>query len=246
MAHYSNGIRWQSERLDDLNSRTITWECSQEWTWQVWPWGHNLMSSKPVASQIAMLQQPHLLHEVDQKLGHKSPPVRATLNLSTMLYCLIKARAKQCPITLSKEDQGMTLLENGKEHLVSWDETKAMIARNHAQCITVYKKIRWWRHLGWISIQGKEGSGTLGRNSGRSNEENWGEACWDASLHSNHQSTHKCIEKEVPGMRGDQPFMRQLVTDSSYKKWRVGVNPPKRFMSYKRRMRTRWAATLPI
>ena len=32
---------------------------------------------------------------------------------------LIKARAKQCPTTLRKEDQGMTLLENEKEHLVS-------------------------------------------------------------------------------------------------------------------------------
>ena len=36
------------------------------------------MSSKPVASQITMLQQPHLPQEVDQKLGHKSPPVWAT------------------------------------------------------------------------------------------------------------------------------------------------------------------------
>ena len=34
-------------------------------------------------------------------------------------YCLIKARAKQCLTTLRKEDQGMTLLENGKECLVS-------------------------------------------------------------------------------------------------------------------------------
>ena len=59
------------------------------------------------------------LREVDQKLGHKSPPVRVTSNLSTTSYCLIKARAKQCVTTLHKEDQGMTLLENGKECLVS-------------------------------------------------------------------------------------------------------------------------------
>ena len=77
------------------------------------------VSSKLVASRIAMLQQPHLPREVDHKLGHKSPPVRATLNLSTMSYHLIKARVKQCPTTLRKEDQGMTLLENGKEHLIS-------------------------------------------------------------------------------------------------------------------------------
>ena len=52
------------------------------------------MSSKLVASQIATLQQPHLPWEVDQKLGHKSPPVRVTS------YHLIKVRAKQCPTTL--------------------------------------------------------------------------------------------------------------------------------------------------
>ena len=134
---YSDSIRWQSKKLDDLNSRTITQEHSQEQTWQVWPWAQNLVSSKPVALQITMLQQPHLPGEVDQKLGHKSPPVRVTLNLSTMSYRLIKARAKQCPTTLHKEDQGMTLLENGKEHLISWDEMKAMIAHDHAQCVAV-------------------------------------------------------------------------------------------------------------
>ena len=61
----------------------------------------------------------HLPQEVDQKLGHKSPPVRATSRLSMTLYHLIKAREKQCPITLRKKDQDMTLLENGKECLVS-------------------------------------------------------------------------------------------------------------------------------
>ena len=88
------------------------------------------VSLKLVASQIAMLQQPHLPREVDHKLGHKSPPVQVMSNLSTTSYHLIKARAKQCPTTLRKEDQGMTLLENGKEHLISQDETKVMIARD--------------------------------------------------------------------------------------------------------------------
>ena len=136
-AFYNNSIRWWSERLDNLNSQTITWECSQERIWQARPWAHNLLSLKLVASQIATLQQPHLLWEVDQKLGHKSPPVRAMLNLSTMSYCLIKARAKQFPTTLHKEDQGMTLIENRKEHLVSWDEMKVMITCDHAQYVAV-------------------------------------------------------------------------------------------------------------
>ena len=95
------------------------------------------MSSKPVASQITTLQQPHLLQEVDHKLGHESPPVQVMSNLSTMSYCLIKARVKQGLTTLRKEDQGMTLLENRKEHLISQDETKVMITHDHAQHIAV-------------------------------------------------------------------------------------------------------------
>ena len=77
------------------------------------------------------LQQPHLPWEVDHKLGHKSPPVQA------MLYRLIKARVKQCPTTLHREDQGMMLLEKEKERLVSQDETKVMIARDHAQYVAI-------------------------------------------------------------------------------------------------------------
>ena len=95
------------------------------------------MSSKLVALQIATLQQPHLPQEVDHILGHKSPPVRATLNLRMTLYCLIKARAKQCLTTLRNEDQGMTLLENEKERLVSRDEMKVMITHDHAQYVAV-------------------------------------------------------------------------------------------------------------
>ena len=69
---YNDGIWWWSGRLDDLSSWTITQEHSQEQTWQAWPWAHNLVSLKPVVSQTATLQQPHLPWEVDQKLGHKS------------------------------------------------------------------------------------------------------------------------------------------------------------------------------
>ena len=67
--------------------------------------------------------------------GAQESPVQVTSNLSTMSYHLIKARAKQCPTTLHKEDQGMTLLENGKECLVSQDEMKVMITCNHAQYV---------------------------------------------------------------------------------------------------------------
>ena len=200
------------------------------------------VSSKLVASQIVMLQQPHLPWEVDQKLGPKSPPVWVTSNLSTTSYHLIKARAKQCPTTLRKEDQGMTLLENGKEHLISQDEWKWWSLAIMLNTSPSDKKIGRWRHLGWISIQGKEGSIKLGQ----SNEEHWGEACWNASFHSKPQSMHKCVEKEVPGMRRDQLLVRQLVADSSYKKWQVGAKPPKRFTSYKRRTQTRWATMPPI
>ena len=97
-----------------------------------------------------MLQQPHLPQEVDQKLGHKSPQAQATLNLSTMLYHLIKARVKQCPTTLRKEDQGMTLLENGKECLISWDEMKVMIACDHTQHVTVQQEDRMTKTPGMV------------------------------------------------------------------------------------------------
>ena len=36
----------------------------------------------------------------------------------------------------------MTLLENGKECLISQDETKVMIARNHTQHITIRQQDR--------------------------------------------------------------------------------------------------------
>ena len=57
-----------------------------------------------------------------------------------MLYHLVKARAKQCLTTLHKEDQGMAFLENRKERLVSQDEMKVRIARDHAQCVTIQQE----------------------------------------------------------------------------------------------------------
>ena len=51
--------------------------------------------------------------------GAQESPNTSDVNLSMMSYRLIKARAKQCPTTLRKEDQGMTLLENEKECLIS-------------------------------------------------------------------------------------------------------------------------------
>ena len=51
--------------------------------------------------------------------GTQESPSTSNVELEYNVYRLIKARAKQCPTTLRKEDQGMTLLENEKEHLVS-------------------------------------------------------------------------------------------------------------------------------
>ena len=65
------------------------------------------------------ITQTHLLQEVDQKLGHKCPPAQVMLNKSMTLYCLIRAKEKQCLTTLPKEVQVMTLLEIEKEHLIS-------------------------------------------------------------------------------------------------------------------------------
>ena len=53
------------------------------------------------------------------------------------MYCLIKARVRQCLTTLHKEDQDMTLLENGKEHIISRDEMEVMITCDHAQYVAI-------------------------------------------------------------------------------------------------------------
>ena len=42
----------------------------------------------------------------------------------------------------------MTLLENGKEHLVSRDETKVMIAHDHTQDIAVQREDRMMKTPG--------------------------------------------------------------------------------------------------
>ena len=54
-----------------------------------------------------------------------------------MLYCLIKAKGRQCLMTLLKEDQAMIYLKTKKGHIISRDETKVMIARDHTQCVAV-------------------------------------------------------------------------------------------------------------
>ena len=73
-----------------------------------------------------------------------------TLNESMMSNCLIKAKEKQCLTTLPKEDQGMTLLENGKERLVSRDEMKVMIVRDHTQHVTVQQEDRTMKTPGMV------------------------------------------------------------------------------------------------
>ena len=53
---------------------------------------------------------------------------------------IIIALSQQCLTTLPKEDQDMTLLENGKECLVSQDEMKVMITCNHTQCVAIQQQ----------------------------------------------------------------------------------------------------------
>ena len=44
----------------------------------------------------------------------------------------------------------MTLLENGKEHLVSQDKMKVMITRNHAQHIAIRQEDRMTKTPGMV------------------------------------------------------------------------------------------------
>ena len=67
----------------------------------------------------------------------KSPPAQVTLNWNTMSYHLIKAKEKQCLMTLPKEDQVMICLKTEKECLISRDKMKVMITCDHTQRITI-------------------------------------------------------------------------------------------------------------
>ena len=58
-----------------------------------------------------------------------------------MSYCLIKAKGEQCLTTLLKGDQVMTLLET-KKHLVSQDDMKVVIARDHTQNVAVRQEVQ--------------------------------------------------------------------------------------------------------
>ena len=53
------------------------------------------------------------------KTGAQESPSTSDVKLEYNVIPPDKGKGKQCPTTLHKEDQGMTLLENGKEHLVS-------------------------------------------------------------------------------------------------------------------------------
>ena len=54
-----------------------------------------------------------------------------------LICCLIRAKEKQCLMTLPKEDQDMIHLEKEGQHIVLIDETKVMIACYHTQCVAV-------------------------------------------------------------------------------------------------------------
>ena len=115
MVFYNSSIRWWSERLDDLSSRTITREHSQEWTWQAWLWAHNLVSSKLVASQIATLQQPPPPAGGGSQIGAQESPSMSNVELE---YDIIppdkgKGKAGHDP---PREQETMS-------HLKRWDKS---------------------------------------------------------------------------------------------------------------------------
>ena len=95
---------------------------------------HELETSS-VADPNAMTTPPPM--GGGSQTGAQESPSMSDVELEYDIVLPDKARAKQCPTTLRKEDQGMTLLENGKECLVSQDKMKVMITRDHAQHVTV-------------------------------------------------------------------------------------------------------------
>ena len=76
------------------------------------------VSSKPVASQIATLQQPHLPWEVDQKLGHKSP-------LEYDVILPDKGKGKAVP---NNTAQG----GSGHDPPREWERTSHLLRRNES------------------------------------------------------------------------------------------------------------------
>ena len=58
-----------------------------------------------------------------------------------MLYHPIKAKDEQCLTTLLEGDQVMTLLETRK-HLISQDDMKVVMARDHTQNVTVQQEVQ--------------------------------------------------------------------------------------------------------
>ena len=53
------------------------------------------------------------------------------------MYHLRKTKGRQCLTILLKEDQAMIHLKTKKEHIISRDEMKVMIAHNHTQCVAI-------------------------------------------------------------------------------------------------------------
>ena len=74
------------------------------------------------------------------KTGAQESPSTSDVEIEDDVIPPDKGKGKQCPTTLRKEDQGMILLENRKERLISQDEMKVMITHDHAQCVTIQQE----------------------------------------------------------------------------------------------------------
>ena len=74
------------------------------------------------------------------KTGAQASPSTSDVKLEYNIVLPDKGKGKAVPDNTVQGGSGMTLLENGKERLVSRDETKVMIAHNHAQYVTIQQE----------------------------------------------------------------------------------------------------------
>ena len=71
------------------------------------------------------------------KTGAQESPSMSNVELEYNVIPPDKGKGKAVPNNTVQGGSGHDLLENGKEHLISRDETKVMIACDHAQYVAV-------------------------------------------------------------------------------------------------------------
>ena len=85
----------------------------------------------------------------ESEAGAQESPSTSDVELEYNVILPDKGKGKAVPDNTAQGGSGQTLLENGKEHLVSWDKMKVMIAHDHTQHVAVQQQ-DWMMKKSWI------------------------------------------------------------------------------------------------